>query len=28
VTALLVRHFAAAPVDANPNELPDEPVLG
>jgi uncharacterized membrane protein len=28
VTALLVRHFPAAPGAANPNELPDEPVLG
>jgi uncharacterized membrane protein len=28
VTALLLRHFPAAPGAANPNELPDEPVLG
>ncbi|MDE2605199.1 MAG: TPM domain-containing protein [Burkholderiales bacterium] len=28
VTALLVRHFPAAPGTAHPNELPDEPVLG
>lgn len=28
VTALLVRHFPLAPGAANPNELPDEPVLG
>jgi uncharacterized membrane protein len=28
VTALLVAHFPLAPADANPNELPDEPVLG
>ncbi len=28
VTALLVRHFPAAAGDANPNELPDHPVLG
>jgi uncharacterized membrane protein len=28
VTDLLVRHFPAAPGAANPNELPDEPVLG
>lgn len=28
VTALLVRHFPAAPGTANPNELPDPPVLG
>ena len=28
VTALLVRHFPLAPGEANPNELPDEPVLG
>ena len=27
VTALLVEHFALAPGEANPNELPDEPVL-
>jgi uncharacterized membrane protein len=27
VTALLVRHFALAPGEANPNELPDEPAL-
>jgi uncharacterized membrane protein len=28
VTALLVRHFPLAAGAANPNELPDEPVLG
>jgi uncharacterized membrane protein len=28
VTALLVRHFPAAPGAAHPNELPDQPVLG
>lgn len=28
VTALLVQHFPLAPGEANPNELPDEPVLG
>jgi uncharacterized membrane protein len=28
VSALLVRHFPAAAGAANPNELPDEPVLG
>jgi uncharacterized membrane protein len=28
VTALLVRHFPPAAGVANPNELPDEPVLG
>jgi uncharacterized membrane protein len=28
VGAELVRHFPAAPGAANPNELPDEPVLG
>ena len=28
VTALLVQHFPLAPGQANPNELPDEPVLG
>jgi len=28
VSALLVQHFPAAPGAANPNELPDEPVLG
>jgi len=28
VTALLVRHFPATPGNDNPNELPDEPVLG
>jgi hypothetical protein len=28
VSALLVQHFPAAGGDANPNELPDEPVLG
>lgn len=28
VTALLVKHFPAAPGDANANELPDQPVLG
>jgi uncharacterized membrane protein len=28
VTALLVRHFPAAPGAPNPNELPDEPLLG
>jgi uncharacterized membrane protein len=28
VHALLVRYFPAAPGAANPNELPDEPVLG
>ena len=28
VTAVLVQHFPAAPGAANPNELPDAPVLG
>ena len=28
VDALLVQHFALAPGVANPNELPDPPVLG
>jgi uncharacterized membrane protein len=28
VTALLVRHFPATTGEDNPNELPDEPVLG
>ncbi|MDB5944958.1 MAG: hypothetical protein JWQ13_4524 [Ramlibacter sp.] len=28
VSALLVRHFPAAAGTVNPNELPDEPVLG
>ncbi len=28
VSALLVQHFPAAEGAANPNELPDEPVLG
>lgn len=28
VSALLVRHFPAAPGDSNADELPDEPVLG
>ncbi|MEO7392113.1 MAG: TPM domain-containing protein [Ramlibacter sp.] len=28
VSALLVEHFPLAPGEANPNELPDEPVLG
>jgi uncharacterized membrane protein len=28
VTALLVRHFPLTPGEANPNELPDEPVVG
>jgi uncharacterized membrane protein len=28
VTTLLVTHFPLAPGEANPNELPDEPVLG
>lgn len=28
VSALLVQHFPAAPGSANPNELPDAPVLG
>ena len=28
VTALLLRHFPATPGAANPNELPDQPVLG
>lgn len=28
VTALLVRHFPAAPGAPNANELPDQPVLG
>ncbi len=28
VSALLVAHFPAAGGGANPNELPDEPVLG
>ncbi|MDB5820622.1 MAG: hypothetical protein JWQ11_4262 [Rhizobacter sp.] len=27
VDSLLVRHYALAPGEANPNELPDEPVL-
>ena len=27
VDALLVRHFAVHPDEANPNELPDAPVL-
>ncbi len=28
VSALLVEHFPLAPGEVNPNELPDEPVLG
>ena len=28
VSALLVQHFPLQPGQANPNELPDEPVLG
>ena len=28
VSALLVEHFPLAPGEANPNELPDQPVLG
>ncbi|MRD49063.1 TPM domain-containing protein [Caenimonas koreensis DSM 17982] len=28
VSALLVQHFPAASRDVNPNELPDEPILG
>lgn len=28
ITTLLVEHFPLAAGDANPNELPDEPVLG
>jgi uncharacterized membrane protein len=28
VGAELLRHFPASPGEANPNELPDEPVLG
>ena len=28
VSALLVQHFPLQPGEANPNELPDEPVLG
>ncbi|AEG91444.1 TPM domain-containing protein [Ramlibacter tataouinensis] len=28
VSALLVRHFPLAPGQANPNELPDAPVVG
>lgn len=28
VSALLVRHFPAGPGDANPDQLPNEPVLG
>lgn len=28
VTALLERHFPLAPGEANPNELPDQPMLG
>ena len=28
VDALLARHFPLAPTQANPNELPDEPLLG
>ncbi len=28
VSALLVQHFPAAANEANPNELPDEPILG
>jgi uncharacterized membrane protein len=28
VTTVLVRHFPATPGAVNPNELPDEPVLG
>ncbi|HYJ99643.1 MAG TPA: TPM domain-containing protein, partial [Burkholderiaceae bacterium] len=28
VDAMLARHFPLAPTQANPNELPDEPLLG
>ena len=28
VSALLVAHFPLAQDEANPNELPDEPVVG
>ena len=28
VSALLVEHFPLAPGEANPNELPDQPLLG
>lgn len=28
ISALLVRHFALAPGEANPNELPDQPLVG
>ena len=28
VSALLVAHFPLAPGEANPNELPDQPVVG
>lgn len=28
ISALLVRHFPQLPSDANPNELPDRPVVG
>ncbi len=28
VDALLARHFPLAPAQANPNELPDEPLIG
>ncbi|MEO7547857.1 MAG: TPM domain-containing protein [Ramlibacter sp.] len=28
VSALLVQHFPLAPGESNPNELPDQPVLG
>ena len=28
VDALLARHFPIAPAQANPNELPDEPLVG
>ena len=28
VSALLVQHFPLAPGEVNPNELPDQPVLG
>ncbi|RYF40225.1 MAG: TPM domain-containing protein [Comamonadaceae bacterium] len=28
VSALLVQHFPLAPGEANPNELPDQPLLG
>ena len=28
VSALLVEHFPLAEGEVNPNELPDEPVLG